>query len=103
METVKYTQKYHDSHTPITWLQQLASCQSCFLSSTEFSVFLEAFYFIFVLFKLCRVVCRILVPWPGMDPEPPSIGSAEFQPLDYQGSPVLEYFKAVADIMVAYL
>ena len=45
METVKYTQEYHDSHVPITWLQQLASCLSCFLSPTEFSVFLGVFYF----------------------------------------------------------
>ena len=33
--------------------------------------------------------CRILLPWPGIEPVPPAFGSMESQPLDCQGSPLL--------------
>ena len=34
----------------------------------------------------CHAACGIPVPWPGIEPAPPWIGSAESQPLDLQGS-----------------
>ena len=34
-------------------------------------------------------VCRILLPWPGIEPVPPAFGSMESQQLDCQGSPLL--------------
>ena len=30
-------------------------------------------FFFFLFFSLCRVACGILVPWPGIEPTPPTL------------------------------
>ena len=43
--------------------------------------------FLFFFFLPPPMACGILVPRPGIEPTPASIGSAESSPLDHQGSP----------------
>ena len=41
-------------------------------------------------FLPCRESCRILLPWPGIEPTPSAV-EVQTQPLDRQGSPVLQH------------
>ena len=65
------------------------------LSSSKFSIKIlfptaseEIFFFFF--FWPYSAACRILVPWPGIEPVPPAMEAQSLKPLDHQGSPASE-------------
>ena len=39
------------------------------------------------LFLQCHIACEILVPWPGIEPKPPTLEAWSLKALDYQVSP----------------
>ena len=41
------------------------------------------------------IACGILDTWPGIEPVPSAIKSAESEPLDYQGVPLFHIFSSI--------
>ena len=66
------------------------------LRDTEFCfLFFFKYLFLFISLTVLGLSCSMgdLLPWPGIEPRAPCIGSMEPQPLDHQGSPKTLSFK----------